>query len=226
MGHIHVRSCVVSMILIHGLVIQMYYQSSTAFSTLAALYIHFGSWGAGRAEQQYSTSMVLPTVLHVHEIIVDLTQYMLRTAPNQWNESDWTRFAETALEFPQLRCVVLEYGKLSKDTDRSSSCWDPACLGITDETFEPLIEAGKFTARHRTDLGDWCDVKHTVTVNHKPRAAQVEEVSNEDGESEGSHAKLEAAADYPVEGLRKYPLPDLGSIHQIVILRAHSESET
>ena len=166
MDCILVGFCAVNAVLIHGLVVQMYLKSSRGLHDLGPpLPIRFGLRGTGGVGQQNPNSVMLHTVtLRVYEITIDLMESNFYGTQDIWNESAWTKFAETALKFPQLQCVKLLHVKATKVADHLYYDRDPAGLEITDEAFKKLIEAGKLTKVAKVTIledggGLWSDLE-------------------------------------------------------------------
>lgn len=136
---------------------------------------------------------MLPLVLHVHAICVNLRCKIVDEAQDFCNESAWLRFAETALEFPQLQVVELHQGR-DPEGSSLSPVRVPAFVGITDAAFRPLIEAKKFMCLSEGKVrGTTNTYKDTVNPRVKDTSAAVARAISK------SHAELAVAADHPGE---------------------------
>ena len=144
MDHVHAKSCPFNMILISSLELQMTYGSSQGSNVLAPrLGVHLRSMQTGGTPWPNITPAVVPATLRVYAIDVTIWSIIPNEAQDVCNESAWTKFVGTALQFPRLRRVELRhrYSTASTDADYHR---EPAFLGITDEAFKPLIDAEKF----------------------------------------------------------------------------------
>ena len=89
---------------------------------------------------------------HVGTIGIHLDE-LPRAVPDLCNESAWMQFAETAAKFPHLRTVELV--RVQRHPPRQHPAQYPESLGITDNAFKSLIEAGKLACRFMESAQDF-----------------------------------------------------------------------
>ena len=155
-----------------------YFEST--YDALLHLTVHFERFGDGPVMAGF------PTMVHVDAITVDLARKIADEAHELWSESLWTRFAQTALTFPNLRQIKLQkyWGLRNPGKFRR-----PAFLGITDAAFKPLMDAQKFECLCRHSWDVW-EVGHTstCTVGSKSecrRYQRAHKARNGDGDRDG-----------------------------------------
>ena len=210
-----VMVCVLTFITFLGRIVVCCYQnpSNPQFQPEIALCleVHLSHFAAHQPLRQSAAQRVLPESLQVRAITINLCCEISEKAQEVCNEPVWMRFVEAALKFRHLQHVeVLRRNVPARELTGSGSLREPAFLGITDNLFKPLIEAGKFV--YRSVNSDWSTLRTvTDTVDPNTRENQASVEPSKDGKDRESHAKLrleEAMGETcrPAEGCCKYPL--------------------
>ena len=139
--------------------------------------------------------MPLPVLLHVDTITINSIKTSVDAEQAICNEALWTRFAETAVKLPHLRHVEL------LGNWKAGSAYDPASMGVTDEAFQPLLDAGKSIFEYWDD-GKMRKTKDTV--NPKAKKSQEDKEASGGGGGSGSRVEAETVVDHSVEGHCEY----------------------
>ena len=144
-----------------------------------------GAWAG-----QGATPPPLSAILQIDAITLDLIIPFSDEAQGVCDEALWTRFAQTALEFPRLRRVEL---RQKWNIAGVKGFRQPDFLGVTDTAFKPLMDAGKFLGRFTGDSGETVLVV-TGTVSPKSRGKLAEKAIDGDGD-QGNYSDSDCESD-------------------------------
>ena len=167
--------------------------------------MHLSLWGTDEPAQRSALPVpaALPAMLQVHALAVHLQDAFHRDAQAFCAAPVWARFATAARAFGSLQHVVLvQRCRLTGDSATVVPEHDPAFLGMTDEVFEPLVEAGRLVSR-------WQDAQYRTvrevrgTVRPRGPEKPAGKVGSGEAGSDVSCAEPEGRAGRPADGYRE-----------------------